>query len=65
MKKNIIDMKRQSILLIAMMMSVVASAQEKIEQLFSSLDARGDKQLLSKNHYEENIDSHSTLSCYE
>ena len=31
MKKNIIDMKRQSILFIAMMISVVASAQENIE----------------------------------
>ena len=47
MKKNIIDMKRQSILLIAMMMSIVASAQESIEQLFRSLDTRGDKTLLS------------------
>ena len=65
MKKNIIDMKRQSILLIAMMMSVVASAQEKIEQLFSSLDARGDKTLLSKNHYEDNIDTPSTFCRYE
>ncbi|MCI5505424.1 MAG: hypothetical protein MR421_03060 [Prevotella sp.] len=65
MKKNIIDMKRQSILLIAMMMSVVASAQEKIEQLFSSLDARGDKTLLSKNHYEDNIDTPTTFCRYE
>lgn len=65
MKKNIIDMKRQSILLIAMMMSVVASAQESIEQLFSSLDARGDKTLLSKNHYEDNIDTPSTFCRYE
>ena len=65
MKKNIIDMKRQSILLIAMMMSVVASAQEKIEQLFSSLDARGDKTLLSKNHYEDNIDNPTTFCRYE
>lgn len=65
MKKNIIDMKRQSILLIAMMMSIVASAQEKIEQLFSSLDARGDKTLLSKNHYEDNIDTPSTFCRYE
>lgn len=65
MKKNIIDMKRQSILLIAMMMSIVASAQEKIEQLFSSLDARGDKTLLSKNHYEDNIDIPSTFCRYE
>ena len=65
MKKNIIDMKRQSILLIAMMMSVVASAQESIEQLFSSLDARGDKTLLSKNHYEDNIDNPTTFCRYE
>ena len=65
MKKNIIDMKRQSILLIAMMMSIVASAQEKIEQLFSSLDARGDKTLLSKNHYEDNIDNPTTFCRYE
>ena len=65
MKKNIIDMKRQSILLIAMMMIVVASAQEKIEQLFSSLDARGDKTLLSKNHYEDNIDNPTTFCRYE
>ena len=65
MKKNIIDMKRQSILLIAMMMSVVASAQESIEQLVSSLDARGDKTLLSKNHYEDNIDNPTTFCRYE
>ena len=65
MKKNIIDMKRQSILLIAMMMSIVASAQERIEQLFSSLDARGDKTLLSKNHYEDNIDNPTTFCRYE
>ena len=58
-------MKRQSILLIAMMMSVVASAQESIEQLFSSLDARGDKTLLSKNHYEDNIDNPTTFCRYE
>ena len=58
-------MKRQSILLIAMMMSVVASAQERIEQLFSSLDARGDKTLLSKNHYEDNIDNPTTFCRYE
>lgn len=67
MKKyiNNIDMKRQSILLIAMMMSIVASAQERIEQLFSSLDARGDKTLLSKNHYEDNIDNPTTFCRYE
>ena len=65
MKKNIIDMKRQSILLIAMMMSIVASAQESIEQLFRSLDTRGDKTLLSKNHYEDNIDNPTTFCCYE
>ena len=58
-------MKRQSILLIAMMMSIVASAQERIEQLFSSLDARGDKTLLSKNHYEDNIDNPTTFCRYE
>lgn len=58
-------MKRQSILLIAMMMSIVASAQENIEQLFSSLDARGDKTLLSKNHYEDNIDNPTTFCRYE
>ena len=65
MKKNIIDMKRQSILLIAMMMSIVASAQESIEQLFRSLDTRGDKTLLSKNHYEDNIDNPTTFCRYE
>ena len=67
MKKyiNNIDMKRQSILLIAMMMSIVASAQESIEQLFNSLDARGDKTLLSKNHYEDNIDNPTTFCRYE
>ena len=67
MKKyiNNIDMKRQSILLIAMMMSIVASAQERIEQLFSSLDARGDKTLLSKNHYEDNIDNPTTFCHYD
>ena len=58
-------MKRQSIILIAMMMSIVASAQERIEQLFSSLDARGDKTLLSKNHYEDNIDNPTTFCRYE
>lgn len=47
------------------MMSVVASAQERIEQLFGSLDARGDKTLLSKNHYEDNIDTPSTFCRYE
>ena len=67
MKKyiNNIDMKRQSIILIAMMMSIVASAQERIEQLFGSLDARGDKTLLSKNHYEDNIDNPTTFCRYE
>lgn len=67
MKKyiNNIDMKRQSILLIAMMMSIVASAQESIEQLFRSLDTRGDKTLLSKNHYEDNIDNPTTFCRYE
>ena len=65
MKKNIIDMKRQSILLIAMMMSIVASAQESIEQLFRSLDTRSDKTLLSKNHYEDNIDNPTTFCRYE
>ena len=65
MKKNIIDMKRQSILLIAMMMSIVASAQESIEQLFRSLDTRGDKTLLSKNHYEDNIDNPTTFCHYD
>lgn len=58
-------MKRQSILLIAMMMSIVASAQESIEQLFRSLDTRGDKTLLSKNHYEDNIDNPTTFCRYE
>ena len=58
-------MKRQSILLIAMMMSIVASAQESIEQLFRSLDTRGDKTLLSKNHYEDNIDTPTTFCRYE
>ena len=67
MKKyiNNMDMKRQSILLIAMMMSIVASAQESIEQLFRSLDTRGDKTLLSKNHYEDNIDNPTTFCRYE
>ena len=65
MKKNIIDMKRQSILFIAIMISVVASAQENIEHLFRSLDTRGDKTLLSKNHYEDNIDTPSTFCRYE
>lgn len=67
MKKyiNNMDMKRQSILLIAMMMSIVASAQESIEQLFRSLDTRGDKTLLSKNHYEDNIDNPITFCRYE
>ena len=67
MKKyiNNIDMKRQSILLIAMMMSIVASAQESIEQLFHSLDTRGDKTLLSKNHYEDNIDNPTTFCHYD
>ena len=62
MKKNIIDMKRQSILFIAIMISVVASAQENIEHLFRSLDTRGDKTLLSKNHYEDKI---GRASCRE
>lgn len=62
---NNMDMKRQSILLIAMMMSIVASAQESIEQLFRNLDTRGDKTLLSKNHYEDNIDNPTTFCRYE
>ena len=65
MKKNIIDMKRQSILLIAMMMSVVASAQESIEQLFSRLDKQSHKTLLSKSHYEDNIDNPTTFCHYD
>lgn len=67
MKKyiNNIDMKRQSILFVAMMMSILASAQESIEQLFRSLDTRGDKTLLSKNHYEDNIDTPTTFCRYE
>lgn len=58
-------MKRYSILFIAMTISVVASAQESIEKLFSSLDARGDKTLLSKNHYEDNNDNPTTFCNYE
>lgn len=58
-------MKRQSILLMAMMIGVVASAQESIENLFSSLDARGDKTLLSKSHYEDDGDSPSTFCHYD
>ena len=58
-------MKRQSILLMVMMIGVVASAQESIENLFSSLDARGDKTLLSKSHYEDDGDSPSTFCHYD
>lgn len=58
-------MKRYSILFIAMTISVVASAQESIEKLFSSLDARGDKTLLSKNHYEDDNDNPTTFCNYE
>ena len=65
MKKYIKNMKRQSFLLIAMMMGIVASAQESIEKLFRSLDTRADKTLLSKNHYEDDIDNPTTFCHYD
>ena len=67
MKKyiNNIDMKRQSILLIAMIISILASAQESIEQLFSRLDKQSHKTLLSKSHYEDNIDNPTTFCHYD
>ena len=45
-------------------MTVMASAQSNIEQLFSSLDAREDKSLLSKNHYEDDTDNPTTFCHY-
>ena len=58
-------MKRQIILLIATMVSVVAQAQESIEQLFLALDARDDKTLLSKSHYEDDSDKPTTFCRYD
>ena len=57
-------MKRTIILSAVLTMTVMASAQSNIEQLFSSLDAREDKSLLSKNHYEDDTDNPSTFCHY-
>lgn len=57
-------MKRTIILSAVLTMTVMASAQSNIEQLFSSLDAREDKSLLSKNHYEDDTDNPTTFCHY-
>ena len=57
-------MKRTIILSAVLTMTVMASAQSNIEQLFSSLDAREDKRLLSKNHYEDDTDNPTTFCHY-
>ena len=57
-------MKRTIILSAVLAMTVMASAQSNIEQLFSSLDAREDKSLLSKNHYEDDTDNPTTFCHY-
>ena len=41
-------MKRQYLLITALVTTVMASAQSGIEQLFNELDARKDKSILSK-----------------
>ena len=57
-------MKRTIILSAVLTMTVMASAQSNIEQLFSSLDAREDKSLLSKNHYEDDTNNPTTFCHY-
>ena len=57
-------MKRTIILSAVLTMTVMASAQSNIEQLFSNLDAREDKSLLSKNHYEDDTDNPTTFCHY-
>lgn len=57
-------MERTIILSAVLTMTVMASAQSNIEQLFSSLDAREDKSLLSKNHYEDDTDNPTTFCHY-
>ena len=57
-------MKRTIILSAVLTMTVMASAQSNIEQLFSSLDAREDKSLLSKNHYEDDTDNPTSFCHY-
>ena len=57
-------MKRTIILSAVLTMTVMASAQSNIEQLFSSLDAREDKSLLSNNHYEDDTDNPTTFCHY-
>lgn len=57
-------MKRTIILCAFMTMAAMASAQSNIEQLFSSLDAREDISLLSKNHYEDDTEKPTTFCHY-
>ncbi|MGM9674683.1 MAG: hypothetical protein ACI3X9_04350, partial [Bacteroidaceae bacterium] len=57
-------MKRTIILYAFMTMAAMASAQSNIEQLFSSLDAREDISLLSKNHYEDDTEKPTTFCHY-
>lgn len=65
MKKINNHMKRVGLLLVATTMTVVASAQSRIEQLFNELDARADKTLLTKTHYEDNEANPTTYCLYD
>ena len=65
MKKINNHVKRVGLLLVATTMTVVASAQSRIEQLFNELDARADKTLLTKTHYEDNEANPTTYCLYD
>ena len=56
-------MKRQYLLIAALVTTVMASAQSGIEQLFNELDARKDKSILSKIRYEDDS-THPTTFCH-
>ena len=58
------NMKRFSILFLAIATVAMASAQTKIEKLFNEIDSLPVKELLSKSHYEDDADNPSTYCLF-